>query len=46
MTWDVIQSPSGEYDLVEHGTPVPEGWTVVAQTANPDYLDYLQSLGE
>jgi uncharacterized protein YbdZ (MbtH family) len=47
MTWDVIQNAlTGEYDLVEHGAPVPEGWTVVAETANPEYLDYLQSLGE
>jgi hypothetical protein len=46
VTWDVIQSPSGEYALIEHGAPVPDDWLVVAETANPEYLDYLQSLGE
>jgi uncharacterized protein YbdZ (MbtH family) len=46
MTWDVIQSPSGEYALIEHGSTAPDGWVVVAQTANPEYLDYLQSLEE
>jgi uncharacterized protein YbdZ (MbtH family) len=47
MTWDVIHNAlTGEYALIETGTPVPEGWAVVAVTANPEYLDYLQSLGE
>jgi uncharacterized protein YbdZ (MbtH family) len=41
MTWDVIQDESGAYALIEHGAPVPEGWKVVAETANPDYLDLL-----
>ena len=44
MTWDVIQNAEGTYDLIEHGAPVPEGWVVVAETANPGYLDYVNSL--
>ena len=44
MTWDVIQSASGELQLIEHGTAVPDGWTVVAETANPEYLDYMAHL--
>lgn len=47
MTWDVLQhEQTGELMLVEHDSPVPEGWFVAAQTANPDYLEYMQSLGE
>jgi uncharacterized protein YbdZ (MbtH family) len=44
LTWDVIQNAQGEYQLIETGAPVPEGWTVVAVTANPEYLEYLVSL--
>ena len=45
MTWDVLQNAGGELMLIEHGAVVPDGWTVVAVTANPEYLDYLASLG-
>lgn len=44
MTWDVIQNAQGELQLIEHGAPVPDGWVVVAETANPDYLDYMANL--
>jgi uncharacterized protein YbdZ (MbtH family) len=44
MTWDVIQNAQGELQLIEHGAAVPDGWVVVAETANPDYLDYMASL--
>lgn len=43
MTWSFIQSPEGEYQLIEHGTPVPGGWAVVAATTNPPnnpFIDY------
>lgn len=39
MTWDVIQDASGALQLIEHGSTVPEGWTVVAETCNPAYLN-------
>ena len=44
MTWDVIQNAQGELQLIERGAPVPDGWVVVAETANPDYLAYMASL--
>ena len=45
MTWDVLEnSLTGELQLVEHGAPVPDGWLVVAETANPEYLEYRASL--
>jgi uncharacterized protein YbdZ (MbtH family) len=45
MTWDVIQDANGNLQLIEHGAAVPDGWTVVAETANPEYLAYMASLG-
>ena len=45
MTWDVLENAlTGELMLVETGAPTPDGWAVVAVTANPEYLDYLASL--
>lgn len=44
MTFDVLQDANGALQLIPHGDPVPDGWTVVAVTANPDYLDYMASL--
>lgn len=44
MTFDVIQDANGTLQLIPHGDPVPEGWTVVAETSNADYLDYMASL--
>lgn len=44
MTWDVIQNEAGTLDLIEHGAAVPEGWVVVAETANPDYLAYMAEI--
>ena len=45
MTWDVIQDASGNLQLIVTGDAVPDGWTIVAVTANPDYLEYMASLG-
>lgn len=44
MTWLVLQNAQGELQLIEHGAAVPEGWTQVAETANPEYLTYMASL--
>lgn len=46
MTWYVLQNDLGELQLIEHGVEVPEGWNIVAETANPDYLDYMASIQE
>lgn len=45
MTWDVLQNSSADLMLIEHGSSVPDGWALVAVTANPDYLEYMASLG-
>lgn len=45
MTWDVLQDANGNLQLIPTGDPVPAGWTVVAVTANPEYLEYMASLG-
>lgn len=45
MTWDVLQNASGNLMLIEHGLAAPDGWLVVAETANPEYLEYMASLG-
>ena len=44
MTWYVIQNANGELQLIQIGEPIPEGWVLVAVTANPDYLNYMDSL--
>lgn len=44
MTWDVLQNANGDLQLIERGAAVPDGWLVVAETANPDYLVYMASL--
>lgn len=44
MTWDVLQDTMGQLQLIPHGDAVPDGWTVVAETANPEYLEYMASL--
>ena len=44
MTWDVIQDTLGNLQLVPTGDPIPEGFTIVAVTANPDYLAYMAEL--
>lgn len=44
MTWDVLQDPNGNLQLIEHGATVPDGWVVVAETANPDYLEYMAAI--
>lgn len=45
MTWDVLQDAAGNLQLIPTGDPVPDGWTVVAITCDPDYLEYMASLG-
>jgi len=45
MTWDVLQDAGGNLQLIPTGDPVPDGWTVVAITCDPDYLEYMASLG-
>jgi len=45
MTWDVLQDAEGNLQLIPTGDPVPDGWTVVAITCDPDYLEYMASLG-
>lgn len=45
MTWDVLQNASGDLMLIEHGGAISDGWTLVAVTANPEYLEYMASLG-
>lgn len=44
MTWNVLQDDAGNLQLLESTFSVPEGWTIVAVTCNPDYLDYMISL--
>jgi hypothetical protein len=44
MTWDVLQNAAGELQMVQHGLPVPDGWVMVVETADPDYLVYMASL--
>jgi len=45
MTWDVLQNADGNLQLIPTGDPVPDGWAIVAITANPEYLEYMASLG-
>jgi hypothetical protein len=45
MTWDVLQDFDGNLQLIPTGDPVPDGWAIVAVTANPEYLEYMASLG-
>lgn len=44
MTWDVLQHTDGTLQMVPHGDPVPEGWALVVETANPDYLEYMAAI--
>jgi len=44
MIFDVIQDQNGTLQLIEHGTTVPEGWTIVVTTSDANYLDYLATL--
>jgi uncharacterized protein YbdZ (MbtH family) len=44
MTWDVLQNALGELQLIPTGDAVPDGWTLVAVTANPDYLAYMAEI--
>lgn len=46
MTWDVLQHTDGSLQLIVTGDPVPDGWTLVAVTCNPDYIDYMISIME
>ena len=44
MTWNVIQNDIGDLQMIPHNDPVPAGWVVVVETANPDYLEYMAGL--
>lgn len=44
ISWNVLQNSQGELQLLEDTLPVPEGWTVVAVTVNPEYLEYMSSV--
>lgn len=46
MTWNVIRDALGNLQLLESSFSVPDGWTIVAVTCNPDYLEYLASIKE
>lgn len=46
MIWYVIKNDLGEYLLIEKTDEIPEGWTFEVETANPEYIDYLNSLRE
>lgn len=40
----MIQNAAGELDMLPHGSIIPDGWVVVAETANPEYLIYMAAL--
>lgn len=44
MTWDVLQDALGTLQLIPAGDPIPDGWVLVAVTADPDYIEYMASL--
>lgn len=37
--WNVLSDGNGNLQLLPVGDPVPDGWTIEAVTANPNYLD-------
>lgn len=37
--WDIISDASGNLALIPQGDPVPEGWTIVGNTVDPNALD-------
>ena len=39
MIWNICTHPSAPTVLVEENQPIPDGYTIEAQTANPNYLD-------
>lgn len=44
MTFDVIQNEHGLMAMILHGDGVPEGWTFIAETADPNYLVYMREI--
>lgn len=46
MIWNVIQNSQGELQLLEQGAAIPDDWTIVAETCNPEYLNYMNSIVE
>lgn len=38
MIWNVVEK-DGKLSLIEKGTEIPEGSVIVAETANPEYLN-------
>ena len=41
MTWYVIQNQLGELSMIPSTESIPDGYTLVVTTANPDYLTYM-----
>lgn len=39
MIWNICTHPSEPTILVAENLPIPDGYTIEAQTANPNYLD-------
>lgn len=37
--WDIISDASGNLALIPQGDPVPEGWTIVGNTVDPNALN-------
>jgi hypothetical protein len=37
--WNVVSDGNGNLQLIPVGEPIPDGWTIEAVTANPNYLD-------
>lgn len=46
MTWNVLQDALGNLQLLNSTLSVPDGWSIVAVTCNPDYLEYMNSITE
>lgn len=37
--WNVISDGNGNLQMLPYGEPIPDGWTLEATTADPNYLD-------
>lgn len=45
MTWNVLRNTAtGDLMLLDSTQPIPDGWVLEVITANPDYLEYLNTL--
>ena len=45
MIWNVLQDALGNLQLLPVGDAIPDGFEIVATTANEDYIEYMASLG-